>query len=742
MKAIGVLVLSAVFWTGAAWCGFDTAVLFDGEDDWVDCGRGRSLDIHAGNAPGLTVEAWVRLSTGANQMILSRYAWAVGGYLFFINHGQVYLLCITPAFQMMGASEATRMPADDRWTHVAAQIDGRCGMGAIYINGRRVWTGAGLRLPASADLRAIIGSVSTWGMIDELRVSRTARYGRTFTPQRRFVKVDRHTVGLWHCDDQDRLRLADASRFANHGVLYNGATFCTPDGTPLPTPVAVYTRSDFGAFEWLRRPDGQAPAPMTAAPPPVPLRPVRSRIPPTPYGINSWDDAPEVGALTAALGTSCYRLTVDWEIIESTQGVYTWDSLDNGLAYAYRSSATVSLLFMNSPQWSRRVPRHLLSYPPTTYARFVDVTLRRVEARHPGIVEAVEVENEHPTGAWDDAVPVTHGTEERDPSLYTAAILRETYRTVKAFDPTIKVVYHGIWGGAYHHLDELYQLGCREFFDAHNLHYYNEDYGGPADPALKNFWHFATTIAYLRHIARDNGDPGKPLWLTEFGWRESNQDRRIVYTTHVYDVCRNTGFVERAFIYAGYGDGYPTHYDRIALVLGDRHNAEPRFLVRSPLYDALVRYAAQHPTWEMRGGVPEVVRPARLQDLQPVFPAGRIGAPGEVSARGDVPADVGSIAEIVVWVRIEPASGGACMALPWITEETVHGEHRRWSPPNYFGIVDTSRYPDGWRRVRYPYVPGADVVRWTPGFTVEGTGSVQLRDLRIVPLDLAREFAR
>ncbi len=69
----------------------------------------------------------------------------------------------------------------------------------IYFDGKRVGTNRGVINPLTKDKRFggfLIGSGFV-GMIDEVRVSRVARYREDFVPQTRF-NIDEETTALYH----------------------------------------------------------------------------------------------------------------------------------------------------------------------------------------------------------------------------------------------------------------------------------------------------------------------------------------------------------------------------------------------------------------------------------------------------------------------------------------------------------------------------------------------------------------
>ncbi len=72
-----------------------------------------------------------------------------------------------------------------------------------------------------------------WGLtgtVQEVRISKVARYDKDFTPQKRF-EPDAHTVALYHCDEGAGDKLTDSSGNGHHGKIV-GAKWVNADGTP------------------------------------------------------------------------------------------------------------------------------------------------------------------------------------------------------------------------------------------------------------------------------------------------------------------------------------------------------------------------------------------------------------------------------------------------------------------------------------------------------------------------------
>lgn len=95
------------------------------------------------------------------------------------------------------------------------------------------------------------------------------------------------------------------------------------------------------------------------------------------------------------------------------------------------------------------------------------------------------------------------------------ALLKVTYRAIKATDPTAKVVLGGLANAGLNadgssYLQALYDLGGAPYFDVVSIHIYSHPQYGVA-PVQK-------AVTAVRTLMDAHGDKDKPLWLTEIGW--------------------------------------------------------------------------------------------------------------------------------------------------------------------------------------------------------------------------------
>jgi hypothetical protein len=164
--------------TGASWTAqgrFDSALMFDGVNDWVTVNDASDLDF----TTGMTLEAWVYPTTSGggswrNLLIKER----AGGEVYNLyanadtNSPIIYVVPSAPPNQPLDARGSASLPLNT-WSHLAATYDGATLR--LYVNGVQAGSRAisGSLLTSTGVLR--IGGNSVWGeyfagRIDEVRL--------------------------------------------------------------------------------------------------------------------------------------------------------------------------------------------------------------------------------------------------------------------------------------------------------------------------------------------------------------------------------------------------------------------------------------------------------------------------------------------------------------------------------------------------------------------------------------------
>jgi len=486
-----------------------------------------------------------------------------------------------------------------------------------------------------------------------------------------------------------------------------------------------------------------------------------------PYGVNSWQWPLTVCQDWKNAHIDSYRIMCDWYYMEQTDNTYNWTvgGLDTALQNAKTVGAKLSLCVYNSPMWARDLnPDKILGFSPPKFNEFLLALLQHCETVAPGVVEAVEIMNEEPTQEDYESFG-------RDPSWYYANILKSAYTTIKTNYPNIIVTIDGIWSGAFHHLDELYQLGCKGYFDRINFHYYVH-LGVPENPDdLSSVWHYGTSIKYLKYIADEHQDYNKLLWLTEFGWRidqfgwpgYTGEITKSNYMRSTLDTSRKSGFVDKTYVYVGITGGYPNDHDTIAIVYSDS-DYNPSFLINTTAYYMYQSYGTQYPTWTTTEDIPVVPAPTKgVYLINPGFETGdgtgwdemgtidsSVKHSGSYSCKASPPTGIrtkfykvepGKLYEIRAWVKITADNGsdGVKIMPAVFSRKDSSANANYWGPPNYYGVCDTKNYPGGWRFIRFPYVVPEDQneisFKFESHFST-GTGTFWVDDFELKPLNL------
>lgn len=189
---------------------------FGGGSLWVPfSGSGLTVtgavsDFQFGAGP-FTVEAWVYFSatTSALNPIAGQgptgFAGTDMGWEIFVSSSAIYLYYSTTGTDTNSTSAATSIP-NDTWTQVVVERDASNNV-RFYLNGAvlRTVTVAATLYPSTRNL--LVGNtyslVSNFpGYIDELRISKVARYAGAFTPQARaFRDTTTPAIGIEELPD-------------------------------------------------------------------------------------------------------------------------------------------------------------------------------------------------------------------------------------------------------------------------------------------------------------------------------------------------------------------------------------------------------------------------------------------------------------------------------------------------------------------------------------------------------------
>jgi O-antigen ligase len=213
-----------------------------------------------------------------------------------------------------------------------------------------------------------------------------------------------------------------------------------------------------------------------------------------------------------AAGVDWVRMPLAWQDLQQAASSNNWAAIDSAVNGATAHKVRVLALIKD-----RIVTGSKPGTPPADIAGF-GRAIRAAAERYRGRISAYQI--------WDEPnIAAGWGGQFPDPVVY-ARILRESYIQIHAADSEAVVVSAALSPTTENgplnlnepeYLRQLYRIGARDAFDVLGA----EPFGfwsGPddrrVDPNVLNF----SRLILLRDIMQANGDGGKAIWATAFGW--------------------------------------------------------------------------------------------------------------------------------------------------------------------------------------------------------------------------------
>lgn len=322
-----------------------------------------------------------------------------------------------------------------------------------------------------------------------------------------------------------------------------------------------------------------APADPNAAPPPVAAAPVAAAPAGFGYGIQVHAPDGDQRAIDAVadIGFNWVKQQVEWFRYEGAPGQANFSGLENLVNQANAKGINVMFSVVKAPDWARpgNTDRGVAGPPadPNTMADF----LGRMAAHFRGRVKAYEVWNEQ-------NLHYEWGNEPLSAGRYVQ-LLCASYRAIKAADPGAVVVSGAMTPtGINNHLaiddvtylSQMYAAGLRGCANAIGAH--PSGYNKPATAGVgwsapgktdfsghRSFYFQGTMLAY-RNVMVRNGDGGKKIWPTEFGWAsventgagpapgygyagQNSEGEQAQYLVDAFNLARRWGFVGPMFVW-------------------------------------------------------------------------------------------------------------------------------------------------------------------------------------------------
>lgn len=359
----------------------------------------------------------------------------------------------------------------------------------------------------------------------------------------------------------------------------------TPTVGEQETPYADATPSPAGS--------PSAPATDTSLPPTATPTPLPLTATPTPPTINAFgyglqahmtgvghDDTVKA---VKELGFQWLKQQIEWKTFEPAKGQYDWAEIDRLVNTCDENGIYLLLSVVKAPDWARGPsPDTSVEGPPADPQDLANF-MGAMAARYKGRVQAYEIWNEQ-------NLHYEWGNETIDAARYVD-LLAAVYKAVKAADSQALIIAgaltpagmvpgpDGRWLAVEDktYLQQMYQAGLKNYSDGVGAH--PSGYNIPPDVDWQTYqdptagfrglwdtphysWSFSGVLETYRQIMVQNGDAGKLLWVTEFGWavdpnppagREYAADNTLEeqrdWTVKAYQVGKSWGWVGPMFLW-------------------------------------------------------------------------------------------------------------------------------------------------------------------------------------------------
>lgn len=232
--------------------------------------------------------------------------------------------------------------------------------------------------------------------------------------------------------------------------------------------------------------------------------------------------------MMAEMGIGWVRLNWAWKDLQPQPGAFDYSHYDTIIELAAQRHIQVLPVLAAVPAWSSTAPDDLKAkygnlspidrYRPQHIEDWLNY-VRNVVERYDGdgIDDAPGSPRMSYWEVWNEPNIALFWPPKPNAAEYKA-LLAATHDAILSADPTAKVVLGGLTQGGVNadrsgYLQELYDAGAALYFDVVSVHWYSYPKLGAAP--VQN------AIETVRAVMNDNGDPSKPIWLTEIGWSDA-----------------------------------------------------------------------------------------------------------------------------------------------------------------------------------------------------------------------------
>ncbi len=331
--------------------------------------------------------------------------------------------------------------------------------------------------------------------------------------------------------------------------------------TPTPAPSVAETPAPAAPAPT------PVPAPVVVAPPPSGMR-----YPGVGYGfqVDTNTDVNRALGLTRSAGFNWVKYQVRWDTLEGSKGQRNWGRIAGAIDAAAGQGVRVMLSVVAAPGWSRPPDTDRgVPGPPANPQDMADFLADMVRT-FAGKVHAVEVWNEQNVNyEWG-------GKGRKLNAGQYVQLLRVCYTAIKAANPEIVVLSGGLTPTGFNdgdtaiddvvYMGQMYEAGVKDISDGISVHAnivgHNAPDEAPSGGQRKEHWSFFfRRFEQLRAIMEANGDGGKQMWFTEYGWPSGtntspnyapgavSEQEQADWLVRGFQIAKEVGYIGPMFIW-------------------------------------------------------------------------------------------------------------------------------------------------------------------------------------------------
>lgn len=250
-------------------------------------------------------------------------------------------------------------------------------------------------------------------------------------------------------------------------------------------------------------------------------------------------------------GIRWLRFDVDWSVVEATRGQQNWSAIDRLVDRARARGLNLLGIVTYTPAWARVAgtsDSHGRPADPATFATFA----KQAAERYNGKVATWEI--------WNEPNLVNFFRPAPNADAYVQ-LLSAAAQAIRSVQPGAMILNGGLAPAVDDgtniapttYVQQLYQRGAQQYFDALSVH----PYSWPALPsdASTQSWNTFYRMRFMRDTMVQYGDSATEIWATEFG-APTGRASDAVSAQRQADIIRDgiaearrLGYVDKVFVY-------------------------------------------------------------------------------------------------------------------------------------------------------------------------------------------------